>query len=205
MIRLSGLSIFIAILSSASIALFFGRVASFYLPTQQQPQLQYHQYQPVQTMLTEAAEKMINCEALVHPAMITHLNPKRVAVSGGKQQDQTSATLREVLKHVTVQVAFVLGNKEEETHVDKEVGAMTSVLVMKDQECSSGDHALFDVIIDPNPVKVATDFSSHFHCLDDDGVVSGSYCVASSSMLYAYTSCSHEMLRLFRYSACIEH
>ena len=65
MIRLSGLSIFIAILSSASIALFFGRVASFYLPTQQQPQLQYHQYQPVQTMLTEAAEKMINCEALV--------------------------------------------------------------------------------------------------------------------------------------------
>jgi hypothetical protein len=168
MIRLSGLSIFLAILFSASIALFSGRVASFYLPIRQQRQLQY-QYIPAQTMFTEAAEKMINYEALVHPAMITHLNPKRVAVLGGKQHGQTSATLREVLKHVSVQEAFILLGNENETHDnDIEAGAaMTSVLVMKDQECS-----LFDVIIDPNPVKVVTDFSSHFNCLNDNGVVS---------------------------------
>jgi S-adenosylmethionine decarboxylase proenzyme len=38
-------------------------------------------------------------EALVHPAMITHTNPKRVAIIGGGE----GATLREVLKHKTVE------------------------------------------------------------------------------------------------------
>ena len=46
------------------------------------------------------------------------------------------------------------------------------ILEMKDQECSVEDHGLFDVIIDPNPFKAATDFSSYFDCLNDDGVVS---------------------------------
>ena len=38
-------------------------------------------------------------EALVHPAMLAHDNPKRVAIIGGGE----GATLREVLKHKTVQ------------------------------------------------------------------------------------------------------
>ena len=38
-------------------------------------------------------------EALVHPAMFSHANPKRVAIIGGGE----GATLREVLKHKTVQ------------------------------------------------------------------------------------------------------
>lgn len=38
-------------------------------------------------------------EALVHPAMLTHPNPKRVAIIGGGE----GATLREVLKHRTVE------------------------------------------------------------------------------------------------------
>jgi len=38
-------------------------------------------------------------EALVHPAMMTHPNPKRVAIVGGGE----GATLREVLKHGTVE------------------------------------------------------------------------------------------------------
>jgi len=37
-------------------------------------------------------------EALVHPAMIAHPNPKRVAIIGGGE----GATLREILKHKTV-------------------------------------------------------------------------------------------------------
>ncbi len=38
-------------------------------------------------------------ESLVHPAMFAHLNPKRVAIIGGGE----GATLREVLKHKTVE------------------------------------------------------------------------------------------------------
>jgi len=38
-------------------------------------------------------------EALVHPSMITHPNPKRVAIIGGGE----GATLREALKHKTVE------------------------------------------------------------------------------------------------------
>jgi spermidine synthase len=38
-------------------------------------------------------------EALVHPGMFTHKSPKRVAIIGGGE----GATLREVLKHETVQ------------------------------------------------------------------------------------------------------
>ena len=193
-IRRSGLSIFVVILSSVSIALFTGRMASSYMHRRQQRELQ-PQCQPAHTMLTEADENIINYEALVHPAMITHLNPKRVAVVGGKQQD---ATLREVYKHVSVQDAFILGT-EGVTH--KEVDARTSFLVMNDQTCSS---LLFDVIIDPNPVKVTTDFSPYFNCLDDDGMVSEChmimiYCVAILCLyLFLINRC------LF-HSACIEH
>eukprot|EP00985_Skeletonema_marinoi_P025275 scaffold18427_cov103-Skeletonema_marinoi.AAC.4 len=76
-IRLSGLSIFIAILSSAFIALFSGRMASSYMST---PRLQQFNCQPAaaDNKLTETVENVLfDYEALVHPAMITHPNPKR--------------------------------------------------------------------------------------------------------------------------------
>ena len=43
-------------------------------------------------------------ESIVHPAMITHPNPKRVAIIGGGE----GATLREVLKHKTVEEAAMI-------------------------------------------------------------------------------------------------
>ena len=43
-------------------------------------------------------------EALVHPALFAHPNPKRVAVIGGGE----GATLREVLKHKTVKDAIMI-------------------------------------------------------------------------------------------------
>jgi Spermine/spermidine synthase domain len=43
-------------------------------------------------------------EALVHPAIITHPNPKRVAIIGGGE----GATLREVLKHNTVETVTMI-------------------------------------------------------------------------------------------------
>jgi spermidine synthase len=43
-------------------------------------------------------------EALVHPAMFAHRNPKRVAIIGGGE----GATLREVLKHKTVEKVVMI-------------------------------------------------------------------------------------------------
>ncbi|KAL9183486.1 hypothetical protein ACHAXT_004342 [Thalassiosira profunda] len=43
-------------------------------------------------------------ESIVHPAMVTHPNPRRVAIIGGGE----GATLREVLKHNTVEEAVMI-------------------------------------------------------------------------------------------------
>jgi spermidine synthase len=43
-------------------------------------------------------------EALVHPALFTHANPKRVSIIGGGE----AATLREVLKHNTIEKAVMI-------------------------------------------------------------------------------------------------
>lgn len=43
-------------------------------------------------------------EALVHPAMVAHPNPKRVAIIGGGE----GATLREVLKHNTIETVTMI-------------------------------------------------------------------------------------------------
>ncbi|GAX24431.1 hypothetical protein FisN_4Lh568 [Fistulifera solaris] len=48
-------------------------------------------------------------EALVHPAMFAHPNPKNVVILGGGE----GATLREVLKHKTVEAAIMLEIDEE--------------------------------------------------------------------------------------------
>jgi len=48
-------------------------------------------------------------EALVHPAMLAHINPKRVAIIGGGE----GATLREVLKHKTVEQVVMVDIDEE--------------------------------------------------------------------------------------------
>ena len=43
-------------------------------------------------------------EALVHPSMFAHQNPKRIAIIGGGE----GATLREVLKHGTVEKVIMI-------------------------------------------------------------------------------------------------
>jgi spermidine synthase len=55
-------------------------------------------------------------EALVNPAMITHPNPKRVAIIG----DKVGAPLREVLKHRSVEEVVILATDEEELKVGSE-------------------------------------------------------------------------------------
>lgn len=65
------------------------------------------------TLLHEAAQY----EALVHPALIAHADPKRVAIISGSK----GATLREVLKHHTVEEVIVIaGDDEMAVKVSKE-------------------------------------------------------------------------------------
>lgn len=51
-----------------------------------------------------SADEFIYHEALVHPAMLAHPDPRRVAILGGGE----GATLREVLKHTSVREAFMV-------------------------------------------------------------------------------------------------
>jgi spermidine synthase len=55
-------------------------------------------------------------EALVHPGMFAHENPHRVAIIGGGE----GATLREVLKHNTVQEAMMIEIDEQMINVSRE-------------------------------------------------------------------------------------
>lgn len=54
-------------------------------------------------------------EALVHPAMFAHENPKRVAIVGGGE----GATLREVLKHTTVEKVIMIDIDEKMVQLSK--------------------------------------------------------------------------------------
>jgi spermidine synthase len=55
-------------------------------------------------------------ETLVHPGMFAHPNPKRVAIIGGGE----GATLREVLKHDTVETVFMVEIDEMMVQVSRE-------------------------------------------------------------------------------------
>jgi spermidine synthase len=55
------------------------------------------------------ADEFVYHEALVHPAMLTHLRPEKVFIAGGGE----GATLREVLAHKTVKKAVMVDIDEE--------------------------------------------------------------------------------------------
>lgn len=64
---------------------------------------------------SSSADEKIYHEALVHPAMLTHPKPSRVLIVGGGE----GATLREVLKHRTVESAVMVDLDEEVVQVCK--------------------------------------------------------------------------------------
>jgi spermidine synthase len=68
-------------------------------------------------------------ESIVHPALITHPNPKRVAIVGGGE----GATLREVLKHSTVEQAVMI-------EIDEGVVDLSKDYLPEWQDCSSIAH-----------------------------------------------------------------
>ena len=55
-------------------------------------------------------------EGLIHPAMFTHPNPKRVAIIGGGE----GASLREVLKHNTLEKVVMIEIDEIMVNVSRE-------------------------------------------------------------------------------------
>ena len=54
-------------------------------------------------------------ETLIHPSMFAHKNPKRVAIIGGGE----GASLREVLKHKTVEVVYMIEIDEMMVNVSR--------------------------------------------------------------------------------------
>jgi spermidine synthase len=64
-------------------------------------------------------------EALVHPAMFAHENPKRVAIIGGGE----GATLREVLKHKTVEKVVMI-------EIDEQMVALSREFLPEWSDCS---------------------------------------------------------------------
>lgn len=63
------------------------------------------------------ADEFIYHEALVHPAMLTHPDPKRVFIVGGGE----GATLREVLRHKTVEYCMMVDIDQEVVEKSKEL------------------------------------------------------------------------------------
>lgn len=66
------------------------------------------------------ADEYLYHESLVHPAMIVHPNPSKVLIIGGGE----GATLREVLKHNTVEKAVMVDIDEDVVNISKEYLAM---------------------------------------------------------------------------------
>lgn len=98
-------------------------------------------------------DEFIYHEALVHPAMIAHPDPEHILILGGGE----GATIREVLKHPTVQRVVMVDIDEEFIHLCKKYlkkwhgGSFDDdrvELIFADaKEYIKGTRALFDVII----------------------------------------------------------
>jgi S-adenosylmethionine decarboxylase proenzyme len=87
-------------------------------------------------------------EALVHPAMFSHPEPKRVAIIGGGE----GATLREVLKHKSVEQVFMI-------EIDKDMVEVSKQYLPEWSDCSN--------LIVPTKDGTAVSYAS---CFDDPRV-----------------------------------
>jgi spermidine synthase len=68
-------------------------------------------------MQSSIIDEFIYHEGLVHPAMLTHPNPKRVFIVGGGE----GATLREVLRHKSVEYCMMVDIDREVVEKSKEL------------------------------------------------------------------------------------
>jgi spermidine synthase len=133
------------------------------------------------------ADEYIYHELLVHPSMITHTDPKKVLIIGGGE----GATLREVLKHSTVdRVVMVDIDGELISYAERELKAMhqesfrdsrAEIVVMDGKKYVEETSNVFDVVIvdltDPYGPEIAHElYTSQFYkriceILTDDGLM----------------------------------
>lgn len=94
-------------------------------------------------------------EALVHPAMFAHPNPKRVAVVGGGE----GATIREVLKHNTVEQVTMI-------EIDEEMIEIARQYLPKMSDCSHlvgrADNCFDDEVVKVMNVDAVDYFEDRF-------------------------------------------
>ncbi len=148
---------------------------------------------------TEADEHIYH-ESLVHPPMVAHPNPRKVLIIGGGE----GATLREVLKHSTVERAVMVDIDERVVDLSKRYletmhgGSMSdpraTVLIMDGLRYIAETRERFDVVIldltDPYGPEISrTLYSEEFYrnvssIIGEDGIM---VTQAGSSFYYPKT------------------
>ena len=102
-------------------------------------------------------------EALVHPAMFAHSNPKRVAIIGGGE----GATLREVLKHRTVEKVVMV-------EIDGQMVDTSRKYLPEWSDCSNLIESNNDCFKDPRTdLQILDAFQWFIDRVGDDGVMKG--------------------------------
>lgn len=96
-------------------------------------------------------------EALVHPGMFAHPNPKRVAIIGGGE----GATLREVLKHSTVKKVVMI-------EIDEEMVRLSREFLPEWSDCSMIDGSAQSCFDDPRAETYFVDAFEWFTSQDDN-------------------------------------
>ncbi len=133
------------------------------------------------------ADEFIYHESLVHPAMVTHSNPRKALIIGGGE----GATLREVLKHSTIADAVMVDIDGELVELVKEHLAemhrgsfydpRSRTVIMDGLKYVEESNEVFDVIIldltDPHGPEISKSlYSKDFYLkllriLNEDGIV----------------------------------
>lgn len=104
------------------------------------------------TLQSIGSTESVYHEALVHPAMFAHAGPKNVAVLGGGE----GATVREVLKHKTVEKVTMI-------ELDEELVAISRQYLPKLSDCSD-IAGRADNCFDDNAVNLVVDNAvDYFH------------------------------------------
>lgn len=104
-------------------------------------------------------------ESIVHPAMLTHANPQRVAIIGGGE----GATLRETLKHTTVDKVVMI-------EIDKGVVELSREYLKEWSDCSDIVGSTNDCFDDPRAEVRHEDAMKYFISgfrTDNDNAVNG--------------------------------
>ena len=132
-------------------------------------------------------DEFVYHESLVHPAMVLHPNPRKVLIVGGGE----GATLREVLKHNTIERAVMVDIDEEVIELSKKYlpfmhrGAFNDkraeIVIADGKEYIEKTNERFDVVIldltDPYSAEISkvlyTEkfYKAVYRVLNNDGVM----------------------------------